>query len=204
MTYTVQSFLWGTALTDPEIHSFETGTIDEAKKELDQQWQDPKCFHVRAISPLDPTDPLKLQQSLHFMKSRPTKDRDPRHFFETITVPEGVKSILGGRAANLLRVCDYILETPASRLHLPANRFYYDICARGMEEIDPKICLDGRKALKLDEFETCLAAAAFMPTSEDALFGSEDYWYFLSNVNLNGNRAELSFSMMEFGTEFIQ
>lgn len=205
MTYTVQSFSWGTALIDPEIHKFDTETIEEAEKELDQRWQDPRCFHVRALSPLDPTDPFKLQQILYFMKSRPTKDRELRHFFEKITVPDGVKSIRGGKKANLLRVRDYLSETPTCRLHLPASRFYYDICGTDMEEIDPKLCLDGTSALNLKDFETCLAAAAFMPTGMDALLGeNEDYWYFLSEVNVNGNRAELSFSMMEAGTEFVQ
>lgn len=205
MKYTVHSFSWGTALIDPEIRRLETETIDEAKKELDRQWQDPRCFHVRALSPLDPTDPLGLQQILYFMKSRPTKDRELCHFFEKITVPDGVKSIRGGMEANLLRVLDYLSETPTCRLHLPASRFYYDICGTGMEEIDSKLCLDGSKALNLEDFETCLAAAAFMPTSMDALLGEiEDYWYFLSEVNVNGNRAELSFSMMEAGTEFVQ
>ena len=74
-----------------------------------------------------------------------------------------------------------------------------------MEEIAPKVCLDGSKALNFNDFETCLAAAALMPTSMDTLLGvSEDYWYFLSEVNVNGNRAKLSFSMMEAGTEFVQ
>lgn len=205
MTYTVQSFSWGTALIDPDIRRFETETIGEAEKELDQQWQNPKCFHVRVLSPLDPTDPFKLQQRLHLLRSRPTKDRELRHFFEKITVPDGVKSISGGKEANLLRVCDYLSETPTSRLHLPASRFLYDVCGTGMEELDPKLCLDGSKALDFESFETCLAAAAFMPTGMDALLGeNEDYWYFLSEVNVNGNRAELSFSMVEAGTEFVQ
>lgn len=205
MTYTVQSFSWGTALIDPEIRKFETETIEEAERELDKQWQDPRCFHVRALSPLDSTYPLKLRKILHFMKSRPPKDRELPHFFEKITVPDGVKSIRGGKEANLLRVRDYLSETPTCRLHLPASRFYYDICGTDMEEIDPKLCLDGSKALDFKDFETCLAAAALMPTSMDALLGeSDDVWYFLSEVNVNGNRAELSFSMMEAGTEFVQ
>lgn len=205
MTYTVQSFSWGTASIDPEIHRFETEKIEEAEKELDRQWQNSKCFHVRVVSPLDPTDPLKLQQRLHFMRSRPTKDRDLRHFFEKITIPDGVKSIRGGKEANLLRVRDYLSETPTSRLQLPASRFFYDICGTDMEEIDPKLCLDGSNALNLEDFETCLAAAAFTPTGIDALLGeSEDCWYFLSEVNVNGSRAELSFSIMEAGIEFVQ
>lgn len=205
MTYTVQSFLWGTALVDPEIRKSEVETIKQAKKDFDELWKNPKCFHARVLSPLDPTDPLKLQQRLHFMKSRPTKDRELRHSFVKITVPDGVKSIRGGKAANLLRVCDYISETPASRLNLPASRFYYGICGTDMEEIDPKLCLDGSKALSFEDFEICVAAAAFMPTGIDALLGeSDDCWYFLSEVNVSGNKAELSFSTMEAGKEFVQ
>jgi hypothetical protein len=205
MKYTVQSFSWGTALIDPEIHQIETATIKEAEKELDRQWQDPRCFHVRALSPLDPTDPFKLQQILYSMKSRPTKDRELRHYFEKITVPDGVKSIRVGKEANVLRVCNYLSETPTSRLHLPARRFYYDLCGEYMEEIDPKLCLDGSKALNLQDFETCLAAAALMPTRIEALLGEIEYnWYFLSEVKVNGNRAELSFSWMKAGTEFVQ
>ncbi len=204
MTYTVQSFSWGTALIDPEIHKFATDMIEEAEKVLDQQLQNPKCFHAQVLSPYDPTDPLKLQQRLHFMKSRPTKDRELRHSFKKITIPDGVKSIRGSKKANLLRVRDYISETPASRLRLPASRFFCDVCGTDKEEIDPKLCLDGSKALNLEDFETCLAAAAFIPTGMDALLeSSDDYWYFLSEVNVNGSRAELSFAMMEADTDFI-
>lgn len=137
MAYTVQSFSWGTALIDPEIREFETETIEDAEKELDQQWQDPRCFHVRALSPLDPTDPFKLKKLLHFMRSRATKDRELRHSFEKITVPDGVKGIRGGKEANLLRVRDYLSETPTRRLHLPASRFYYEICGTDMEVSSP-------------------------------------------------------------------
>ena len=74
-----------------------------------------------------------------------------------------------------------------------------------MEEIDPKLCLDGSKALNFQNFETCLAAAAFMPTAMNAMIGEpENYWYFLSEVSVKGGRAELSFSLMEDGTDFVQ
>ncbi len=52
MKYTVQSFSWGTALLDPEIRKSETEAINEAERELNRQWQNPKCFHVRVLSPL--------------------------------------------------------------------------------------------------------------------------------------------------------
>jgi hypothetical protein len=205
MIYTVQSFSWGVALIDPEIRRFKTEAVDEAERELNRQWQDLKCFHVRVLSPLDPTDPLKLQQRLHFMKSRPTKDRHLRHFFEKITVPDGVKTIRPGKEANLLRVRNYVSMTSTSRLHLPASRFFFAICGTDMQEIDAKLCLSGSKAVNLEDFETCLAAAAFMPTSINALLGEiEDCWYFLSEVSVNGSRAELSFSIMNAGTDLIQ
>lgn len=205
MKYTVRFFSWQTASIDPEIHKFDSETIEEAKKKLDQKWQNPKCFHARILSPLDPNDPLKLQQRLHFMKSRPTKDRELRHFFEKITVPDGVKSIRNGKEANFLRVRDYLSETPSSRLHLPASKFYYDVCGTDIEEIEPSLCLVGSNALNLKKFETCLAAAAFVPTSMNALLGEiEDSWFFLSEVSVNGSRAKLSFSMMHAGKDFVQ
>lgn len=205
MIYTVESFSWGNALFDPDIQKIDAETLETAKKELGQQWQNPRCFHVRVLSSVDPTDRLNFERRLHYMKSRPTRDRELHQSFEKIIVPDGVRSIRPGETANVLRACDFLTETPTTRLLLPAREFFANICETGLRKIEPKKCLDGSKALRLENFETCLAAAAFTPASMNALVGeNEDYWYYLSEIDIDKCRAELSFSMMEAGTDFVQ
>jgi hypothetical protein len=203
MTYIIEAFSWGNDLVAPDIERCHGADLEEAKKEMNRQWENPKCFHVRVLSLLDAAH--RFEHDLHCMKSRPTKDRELRLFFEKIAAPQGVKTIHRDEKVNVLRVRNFLFAVPVGCLHLPADKFHYDVDGTGMHEIEPQGPSAGSNALQLGNFETCIAAAAFIPSRMDALLVTDDdYWYFLSEVDIKERKAELSFSTMEVGRDFIQ
>lgn len=203
MKYIIEAFSWGTDLVAPDIDRCQEGNLEDARIVMNKQWENTKCFHVRIIS--QPVPSKNFKYNLYCMRSRPTRDRELHRFFEKVVVPDGVETIRRSDRIDVLRVIDFPTEIPVSSLHLPADEFYYDFTDTGMQVIKPHKSPVGNKIVQLNNFETCLAVAAFKPSGIVALLDVKDnLWYFLNEVDVKQGQAKLSFSWMEAGTDFVQ
>lgn len=202
MKYQVEAFSWGSDLVAPDVQRERLNNLEDARAVMNRYWEDAKCFHVRVLSSVDRNRTLNC--NFHCMKSRPTTDRQAHLFFDKIKKPMKDETIISQDDLRVLRVSDFPFEVPASRLQIPAHQFYYDVQDSGLEPIVP-----GRFPLENDEldlqtFETSLAIAAKVPHCMDALMAQdENWWYFLSNVDILNGKATFSFDLMEAGVDFV-
>ncbi|MEQ8903460.1 MAG: hypothetical protein RID11_11765 [Roseovarius sp.] len=203
MEYIVEAFSWGNDLVSPKIEKCHPASLQDARKEMDRYWENQRCFQVRVLSPVGSAS--ACEHYLHCMKSRPNKYRELRLFFEEIVAPHGVDTILNNEKVNVLRVSDFPSVATARCLQLPADKFYYNIMGTDRREIEIRRSTVDGQPLQLASFETCIAAAALIPSGVDALLGIQDVsFYFLSDVEIEGRTAELTFDLMDVGKDFIQ
>lgn len=204
MTYILNSFSWGKDVAEPDKKEIRAETIQEVQIKLHEQWLNPQCFHVRITSDPDTRTPPRYKRRLHHMKSRPTKDRYLGRFFEQLVVPEGVRNARQDKRADLLRVQDFSFVTPISELYLPVQEVFFSDCRGKWERVDEKLCLDAGRSFDFTNLGEALAAAAYLPTKTEALLPENaGTWLYVSEVNVTGNRAEISFLMMERDRDFL-
>jgi hypothetical protein len=172
MMFIIEAFSWGKDLLVPVIQTRKEADLQAARVTMDQLWANAQCFHARVTSRMN-----GAQHHLHHMKSRPTSDREIHLCFDRVDGLNG--------SMNVLRASDFPEAVPTAQFRLPATSFFGQF-------LGGKPYLLGRSP-GLANFEICLSVAAQRSNDMEALIPMGEDWYYLSEVDVNGGQALLSF-----------
>jgi hypothetical protein len=107
---------------------------------------------------------------------------------------------------NVLRVSDFRSAIPVKRIYFSEIEILHIVWGTScMDQIETEGSSGGSEGSRHDNLETCIATAALTPNDIANLLGfSDDCRFYLSEVDIKGVSAELSFSTMDASTDFIQ